>query len=152
METANISRKYIYEQKIVDMDEFIRTTMTGWANCQSDSLILWSKLRKAGAQRCYGSRISDRKISPKAKHYWVELKDKVYDEHGGHRQIIQRSAYYKTMEIECDGKCDHIGLLEHEMPLEMLEWDMRARAVWAERMGMEAWAKLAQKLREKNDY
>lgn len=147
-----IKRAYVYEQKIVDMDEHIRTKLSGWANCQSDSLILWSKLRKAGAQRCYGSRRRDRETGdPEAKHYWVELKDKVYDQHGGVRQIFQRSEYYKQMEIECDGKCDHIGLMEHEMPLMMLKWDWRAREMWAAGVSTEAWMKHAQTIREKNE-
>lgn len=152
MNRTRINRTHVYEQKIVDMDEYIRTRKEGWANCQSDSLLLWAKLRKAGAERCYGTRVADRASGdPKAKHYWVELKDKVYDLHGGVRQIIQRSEYYKSAGVECEDKCGGVGLMEHEMPLSMVELGRHTQKKWAEDVSMKGWDFLAQSIREKNN-
>lgn len=146
-----ISKKDVLYQKIVDWDEHIHTFLIGGANCQSDSLVVWAKLRKAGANRCVGTRKSDRATGdPLNKHYWVEVKDLVYDEHGGVRQIFNRTAYYKAMEIECEEKTD-CGLLMNEAGggWDSMDWEMKKKV--SDALPLERWEEMAQRIRENNN-
>lgn len=146
-----ISKKDVLYQKVIDWDEHIYTFLSGGANCQSDSLVVWAKLRKVGANRCVGTRKSDRATGdPLNKHYWVEVKDLVYDEHGGVRQIFKRTAYYKAMEIECEEKTD-CGLLISECSTEWLGMDWKMKKAMSDATPLEVWEEVAQRIRDDNN-
>jgi hypothetical protein len=119
--TQNIKEndtKY-FSQKIVDLEEHLGCVVFGErANCATDSLEVYMKLRKAGAVRVKGKRYLEREINdPRAFHYWVENKGMVFDRHGGVQVIIDKESYYKLKKITDVSIAEHNGYFKEELPI-----------------------------------
>jgi hypothetical protein len=123
----SIKSHLLYSQKIEDEDEFNRCYKGHeTARCRSDSMKLWLKLRGAGAIRVNGTRDYDRIMGDgKGSHYWVEIKNVVYDEHAGVRQIMDKEAYYTSGSIEVI-ETSKYGLMNDElMKMGLEKYDRR---------------------------
>ena len=91
-------------------------------DCATASLKLYFKLKKAGAIRYRGKRDTERRADaerPDAEthwHYWVESKDKVFEEHCGVLQILSKTDFYGVGRITDAVVCDINGFHADELP------------------------------------
>ena len=113
-----------FSTKVVDYEEHFKCLSGYFADCASDSLEIYYKLRKAGAKRVRGKRQIERNTDdPKAFHYWVENGNIVFEKHGGVQTIIDKEMFYKNAKITDVSIGEYSGFFRNELPTgESVDW------------------------------
>lgn len=97
------SGQKIHCRQQVDLVHLMAHTMTGeLGDCWTQSMRLYMKLKKAGAVRVRGTRVTDRERDPTnpSPHYWVENNGMVFEKCMGVSQIFKRADFYEGMVIQ----------------------------------------------------
>lgn len=91
-------------RKVTDTLRYVATANGLTAgDCQSKSLHTWYKMRKAGAKRMRGRRMTERLfegLNVNRYHYFVVNKGMIFDQSMGVTQIAPAEAYYKDSEMQ----------------------------------------------------
>lgn len=118
----------LLNRKVVDEDKNFTAHLTAYGaipytknmgTCVVDSMLLYLKLRGAGAVRMRGKREMERRgdLEKNTKdhyHYWIENKGIVYDVSGGERVLVKKEDYYLHWKITDEEQAQYGMLFDSE--------------------------------------
>lgn len=124
-----MATEFVY-QKVNDKTRFDLTRANLIiGNCESKSFQTWIKLKNAGAKRMRGKRNLEVELEANGDsncwHYWVEVKDIVYDESCGITQIMKKAIYYNVSGMVYSEVAPYGAFFKNDFGDDMPESDMR---------------------------